>query len=326
MKRNVPKLSGLIRSGAVVPSVSPHATPDDAMPESIPARLPAELTEGDHPHNNLRMIDVALIDPNPLAPREVYTPDMVLDRAEALRNQGQHDPIHVIPHPDYPGRFIIVDGWTRVLACVVHKVSSSLMSEIHTTLTLEEAAWYGYEQNEERQQHCDLDRAFFYEKMIARGESAAEIARRAKLTKPMLTYYRAYTKLPDDVLEIIRGNPTKFGSLVAYNLLKLNEKCGLRKTVSLANKYADEDHPVRWLVNQVQAYINPGEHKATPPLKHVRYGNGFYKQRGDGFEISIQVAPEKRESFALALEALLDTVAQQEHQGPQQSLLDGGGE
>lgn len=259
----------------------------------------------------LRQISVLLIDPNPLAPREVYTSQMVLERAEDLRSQGQHDPIHVTPNPDAPGRYVICDGWTRVQACIEHKVLDSLLAEVHPDLSIKEAAWFGYEQNEGRQQHCDLDRAMFFAKQIGAGMAAAEVARRAKISKPMMSYFQAYTRLPDEVLEIIRNEPAKFGSLVAYNLARLNERCGLRKTVALAGKYAAEDQPVRWLVNQVQAYLNPGEHKSSAPLKHVRYANGFYKQRGDGFEVQINVAPEKREQFALALEELLDTVAVQ---------------
>ncbi len=257
----------------------------------------------------LLYIDVSLIDPNPLAPREVYTHEMILERAEALREQGQHDPIHVIPNQEAPGRYIICDGWTRVQACLAHKVLPALLAEVHTKLSLQDSAWFGYQQNEERQQHCDLDRASFYEKLIAAGESASEIAKKAKLSKSMMSFYRSYAKLPEDVLEVIRQEPTKFGATAAYQLFKLYEACGIRKTISVATRFSDEDHPVRWLVNQVQAHLNTGEKKSATASKNVRYSNGFFKKKGDIFEVSIQVAPEKQAAFAQALEALLDTVA-----------------
>lgn len=302
-KREAPKLSGLLKMGAVV-------APNEVAP--IHDESQAGMNQGGNSpfqSRNLQALAVTLIDPNPLAPREIYTSTMILERAEALRSQGQHDPIHVIPNPQFAGRYIIIDGWTRVLACIQHDVFPTLLAEIHTELTLEAAAWYGYEQNEERQQHCDLDRAFFYEKLIARGIPANEIARRAKLSKTLMSFYRAYSKLPEDVLEIIRASPNKFGANAVYQLWKLHEKCGVRKTVALAGKYAAEDQTYRWLSNQAQAFINPNAQNKLAPSRQIRYVNGYYKQRGDIFEIAITVADEHKKAFSDALEALLNTVA-----------------
>jgi ParB family transcriptional regulator, chromosome partitioning protein len=326
MAKAPPKLSGLIKTGAVVPATPAHELADIPGPGASvavasqpgPVAAPAvepptqtaqAATVDSDTGRNLAMIGVHLIDPNPLAPREVYTPEMILNRAEDLRAQGQHDPIHVIPNPNAAGRFIICDGWTRVQACREHKVFESLLAEIHTELGMQESAWFGYEQNEGRSQHCDLDRAMFYEKLIAAGESPAEVARRAKVSKTMMSFYRAYAKLPEDVLEIVRLHPHKFGATEAYQLAKLYDKAGIRKVVALANKYAAEDQTQRWLTNQVQALLNPVAHKAKTSGKTIRYANGVYKQRGDVFELVITVSAEQREAFAQGLEELLEMAA-----------------
>ena len=319
MAKPLPKVSGLVSMGVVVASTPVRALPDMPSPYESNETLNSGVTLASpvisaptalNLVRNLESIGIHLIDQNPLAPREVYTSAMILDRADDLRAQGQHDPIHVIPNSKEPGRFIICDGWTRVQACRDHKVFDSLLAEIHHELSLEESAWFGYEQNECRSMHCDLDRAMFYEKLIAAGESAVDIARRAKLSKSMMSFYRAYAKLPEDVMEIVRQNPSKFGSLVAYQLHKVHDKCGLRKAVALAGKYAGEDQTVRWLTNQAQALLNPNASKSTTPSKQIRYSNGYYKQRGDVFEVSIAVPEDKRISFSIALEKLLDTVAE----------------
>lgn len=323
MAKTPPKLSGLIKTGAVVPATPAHELADipgpgasaPLEPYAPPAADEAPTQEAQatavdsHSGRNLTMLGVHLIDPNPLAPREVYTPEMILNRAEDLRAQGQHDPIHVIPNPNATGRFIICDGWTRVQACREHKVFESLLAEIHTELGMQESAWFGYEQNEGRSQHCDLDRAMFYEKLIAAGEAPAEVARRAKVSKTMMSFYRAYAKLPEDVLEIVRLHPHKFGATEVYQLAKLHDKAGIRKAVALANKYASEDQTQRWLTNQVQALLNPVAHKAKTSGKTIRYANGVYKQRGDVFELVITVSAEQREAFAQGLEELLELAA-----------------
>lgn len=318
MAKLPPKLSGLVRMGAVVASTPVYALPDMPVREdgnetgdSVESSLLSDSNSAFSTGRNIQSIFVHLIDPNPLAPREVYTPEMISSRAEDLRSQGQHDPIHVIPNPAAAGRYLICDGWTRVQACIQHKVFDSLLAEIHSDLSLEESAWFGYEQNECRAMHCDLDRAMFYEKLLAAGESAAEIAQRAKLSKTMMSFYRAYAKLPVEVMEIILLNPGRFGATVAYQLHKLQERCGTRKAVAVASKFGAEDQTVRWLTNQVQSLTSPTIAKPVAPLKQVRYSNGFLKQRDDLFEVSITVPDDKREAFSLALEKLLETVAEE---------------
>lgn len=311
MPKPPPKLSGLIKTGAVVPGTPAHELADIPDPDRLTSYFKGITvpTLDSSSGRNLAMIGVHLIDPNPLAPREVYTTEMIMNRAEDLRAQGQHDPIHVIPNPSSAGRYIICDGWTRVRACREHKVFDSLLAEIHTDLRLHESAWFGYEQNEGRSQHCDLDRAMFYEKLIAAGEPAAEIARRAKISKTMMSFYRAYSKLPEDVLEIVRSYPYKFGATEAYQLAKLCDKSGARKAVALAYKYASEDQTQRWLINQVQAILNPATPKEKLSGKTIRFANGVYKQYGDTIELFIVVDLDQRETFSHNLEQLLKSVA-----------------
>jgi ParB family chromosome partitioning protein len=289
--------------GVPMPDYSNSRATHNVQQEQAAAVAPAD--------GELIDLSIDLIDPNPLAPREIYTQQMILERADNLRSQGQHDAIHVTPNPNASGRYIICDGWTRVLACREHKALPSLLARVHHDLTPEQSAWFGYEQNEGRQQQCDFDRAMFFEKIIAAGESAAEVSRRAKLSKTLMSFYRAYGKLPDEVLDYVRQDPAKFSANAAYQLAKLHDQCGTRKTVALAAKYAAEDQPVRWLVNQVQAYLSPSVHTATSASKQVRYSNGYYKQKDDKFEVAITVQPERRAEFAAALESLLNTVAEQ---------------
>ena len=278
---------------------SPAATDQGSAPPGVRARPSAgEIIE----------LPVDLIDPNPFAPREIYTPEMIWLRADNLRTQKQHDPIHVIPNPDAPGRYIIADGWTRTLACKTHGVFPTLKAIVHTGLTAEEAAWFGFESNEGREQHCDFDRAMFFEKLIAEGQSPTDVAERAKLSRSQMSMYRAFGKLPSEIIELIKARPAKFGHRVAYELSRIYEFSGVRKAVAIAAKYSDEDHPHRWLINQVQAILHPSGRKQGQAVKHIRYSNGYYKQSSEEFELAIKVAPEKRESFAAALEALLNTV------------------
>src|SRR5450830_1742638 len=170
-------------------------------------------TTGDNTPSSNRslLIPVDLIDPHPTPPRTVYTDETLLERAESLRSEGQLNPIHVMPSPSSPGRYIIIDGWTRVQACQRHKALPELRAEVHPDLSLSEAAWFGWQSNEGREQHCDYDRAMFFEKLIAQGMTAAEVCRRSGYKTGTMTMYRAYARLPGEVIDAITENPLKFG-------------------------------------------------------------------------------------------------------------------
>lgn len=259
-------------------------------------------------------IAVDLIDPHPIPPRTIYSDETILERAESLRTEGQLNPIHVMPNPKAPGRYIIIDGWTRVQACVRHRALPELRAEVHTDLNLDEAAWFGWQSNEGREQHCDYDRAVFFESLIREGMSQAEISRRSGYNKTAITMYRGFAKLPGEVIDYIVENPRKFGHRAAYELSRIFDATqSVRKTLAIALKFVTEDKSVGWVMTQAQAFVTPNKPKQPPPNKKViRYANGSYKQTADVFSLNIKVAPEKRDAFAQALEKLLDDVAIQE--------------
>jgi ParB family chromosome partitioning protein len=312
MAKSPPKFSGLVRAGAFVPATGESNLPDfpAAVTPQSPSPLPASQDESRTAGRDIREIDVELIDPNPLAPREVYTAEMILTRADELMAQGQHDPIHVIPNPGVPGRYIICDGWTRVQACRMHHVLDKLLAEIHQNLTLEQSAWFGYEQNEGRSQHTDLDRAMFFAKLLAAGETQVEIARRTKISPQLMSILMSYRRLPVNVLDVVRTQPQKFSSNAAYHLARLNESVGSERTLALALQFAHENRSIRWLTNQVRLCISPAVAiKPTVTAKTIRYTHGVFTQRGDHFDLSISVPQEHRDEFAAELEALLSKVA-----------------
>lgn len=279
--------------------------------EPYPSQPNTNFESSNETGRDIRLIDPILIDPNPLAPREVYTAKMIKVRAEELRTQGQRDPIHVIPNPAYPDRFIIADGWTRVQACLQHNALGKLLTEVHQELNLESSAWLGWENNEGRSAHTDIDRGLFFSKMLERGQSATEIAAKAKISESAMTFFRAYGKLPPEVMAIMRENSERFGSLVAYNLLRLTEKFGTSAALELMDKYLKDGHGSRWIVAQVKALLTSPSPRPTPSQHtNLKYQNGYLKTRSDGrVEVAIHVAPEKLVEFSKALEALLSTVA-----------------
>lgn len=126
-----------------------------------------------------------------------------------------------------------------------------------------------------------------------------------------MTYFRSFSKLPLEVIELVKEEPSKFSAAIAYQLMKLYEHSGLKKTISLAMRFSEEGRTRSWLISQVQTAMEKHEPKGPASSKQVRYANGYYKQRDNSFEVNIEVDPSKRKEFADALEALIATVGKQ---------------
>lgn len=283
-----------------LPAFKPYSAPS-----TIEADPPSQTTMADG--RDIRTIALELIDENPFAPREVYAPEVLRERAESLRANGQYEVIHVIPHPDKPERFIIADGWTRVTACRVHKVKDSLAAQVHHDLTPMAAAWLGYEHNESREQHCDLDRAFFFDKMYAQGLTQAEVAKKTGISQTQLSFYTAFRKLPEETLQIVRLNPERFPAYIAQNLAKVARKVSEDKASSLASIFNSNGQSVNWMINQCAQLLDkePRTSQKKKVGKIFRYSNGILRQEGGQFDLSLQIEEAHQEEFSKALEQLL---------------------
>lgn len=312
--RKLPQVSGLLAARRFTPTTPASA---DNLKADLHGSVASPASFPDTPSHgrDLRSIDPHLIDENPFAPREIYTPEMLRERADSLTKHGQRDPIHVIEHPEIAGRYMIADGWTRTQACLVHNALPMLLAEVHHGISAPEAAWLGYEQNESREQHCDLDRAMFYEKQYANGMTPADVARRTKLSKTLLSFYRSYSKLPEEVLKIIRLNPKRFGSTAAHHLSRLTQHCSESKIIALATSYSTTDVPLRWLADQCAQITNSAGRTPIKSIgKTVRYDNGTLRQKGSKFDLSLDLPDAtSREAFSLELEQLLAKYGSLEH-------------
>lgn len=306
-KAHQPSLSGR--------SPLPEFKPFTPTPDTEPSASTKPAAEGSR---DIRTVLLELIDENPYAPREVYSPEVLRERAESLRANGQYEVIHIIPHPDRPGRFMIADGWTRVTACRVHKVLDALAAQVHHDLSPLQAAWLGYNQNESREQHCDLDRAFFFDKMYAQGLTQSEIAKKTGISQTQLSFYTAFRKLPEETLQIIRLNPSRFPAYIAQNLAKVARKVSEDKASSLASIYSTNGQSVNWMINQCSLLLEkePRSPQKQKVGKVFRYSNGVLRQKGSQFDLSIEIDEADQEEFNKALEQLLSKFAK--HAAPQE--------
>lgn len=201
--------------------VAPPPPADEGL-SSIGEAMAGIQTMDEDADAPIKLIPLDLIDPNPLAQRTIYTDEVLLEIATSLKENLQRDPIHVRPNPEAPGRFVIWDGWTRVLA--IRKfgeefdLPARVEARVHKNLNELEACVQGYFQNDERHPPTEYDRGMLFFKLKnERGLSSAEIVEKFKIkSKSDLTYYLAFGDLPDAVLPIAMANAATFGRSLAY--------------------------------------------------------------------------------------------------------------
>lgn len=266
-----------------------------------------------------RLLRADLIHANPYGPRsdDSYTAEVLEAMYLSLQERGQADAIHVIPHPDRPGHFMISDGWTRTLACQTHNKDFQLRARVHFEMDPVEAGAYGYRQNEERKAHTDYDRAQWVKKLLDGEMSKERIQAIGKFSPTMMTYLLAFHRLPDEVLAVVRGNKEKFAATVVYYLNRLYEQRGMKQTVKLAMEFSEERRTRSWLVGEVGNLLTP---RSTVPNKpaatHIRYANGYLKEQEGRFSLSLQPDPDLREKFAEELEELVSRFAKMDTPSP----------
>ncbi len=257
---------------------------------------------------DIRVLKLSQIHENPFQPREVYTAETKRNRALSIKADGQYDLIHVIPHPTIPGEFMIGDGWTRVSGCIEYEVCEELTGEVHHNKTPLEAAWMGYEQNEQREQFCDLDKAFFFDKLYAQGQTQEQVETRTGISQAKLSNYAAFKKLEPQLLDLVRQNGKRFGAFLIPHLVKVSTKVSPEKALLLAMSFSSGEQSTRWFVEQCGALIEKHKKKPSAPGKSgriIRYNNGTLKEKNGKFDLSIQVAVERRDAFNAELERLL---------------------
>ncbi len=256
-------------------------------------------------------IDALRIHKNKFPPREQYNDTAIQEIADSIEKSGQRDAIHVIPHPEKPGSFIIGDGWTRVQAIRVRNLQDlKVKAIVHEELTEEEVAWLGYEENEQRTQHTDFDRAMFYKKWRDVGWTWEMLSKSTKIPVGTLYPYGNYDRLDPDLLDFAKRFPQKMSVNAVTQLNKIAEAKGRDFAVDLCKVFIENDHPFKWLKEKAQvACANPEKKQARKSSQvkfHRRYASGYFRQRSDGqVEIVGTIPQAKLEEFNAMMDKFL---------------------
>lgn len=319
---SVPMVLPQLRSAAgdkaslqTVPELEPErsleASSINAVEQNSTPYFKVPPSEGDY-----ILIDAGLIDQNAHPPRTFYLEENIKSVADSMHQSGQRDAIHVIPNPDKPGRYIIGDGWTRVLATRSYNINDNkVLAKVHFDLTEEQASWLGYSQNKDRSPPSDLDLASYYQGWHEKGVSWEEIANRAGVSKALMSYYAAFHKLDAKVLSLVRASPERFSANAVFHISRLQAQAGSDQALHIANRFLLNEQSIKQLRESVdEALERLGRQKSSrgatnKVVLHRAFPGGQFRQRQNGLvEMSATVPEDRISYFNQRLEELLKEV------------------
>lgn len=308
VQRKPPKVSGLLRSGAVVASDSPYAQPDvstptrpDAAPS--PVRFGAEVIAPENkaddstssvPEMNLSdgeevMLPIDLIDVSPFQPRIKIDEQAISALGLSIASEGQINAIIVRP---MNGRYELVGGEHRWLA--MQSIGKTEIRAVIRELSDEQAALMSLADNEARKDLCDYERAVSYKALLDKKlvKNAAHLSRVVGKTEMEISRCLAFHKLPDDVIPLLKECPDFLSARAAGEFAKYVLAGDDDLTMLAIRKVFDGKFDVlsalNWLKSESRARHSPS---APAAKKTLLVGDRFMgEMRVEGRKVVITCA------------------------------------
>ena len=276
----------------------------------------------------VKTLPIALVKDHPRNARQVYDPARVDEMATTIARDGQRVPAVVMPDPDVPGGYLLIEGRYRKRA-LISLGRSTILASIVEPLSDLEAYRLSLLLNEERNDQTILDNALSWKTMLDDGTYRGQdhIAEHLNIKQGTVSKTLALLDLPASVLGIIRTRPASFGIRVAQELRQLSKLMDEAMLESLAEQIIAEKLSVRDLERLRERKAHEPltrERSRAYPLQWGETRLGSIREFEDGrLKIDLSNAPEAlRINIVNAVKkALIDTIAVdsgQKHRDPAQ--------
>jgi ParB family chromosome partitioning protein len=235
------------KESAVPLSASPSPAPPVSGEDYVVRSLPISMVK-DHPRNA----------------RQVYDPARIDEMATTIARDGQRVPAVVMPDPQTPGGYLLIEGRYRKRA-LISLGRTTILASIVEPLSDLEAYRLSLLLNEERNDQTILDNALSWKTMLDDGTYRGQdhIAEHLNIKQGTVSKTLAVLDLPARVLNIIRIRPASFGIRIAQEMRQLSKLVDEAALESIAEQVVAEKLSVRDLERM-------RERKAHEPLTRER--------------------------------------------------------
>jgi len=223
----------------------------DALIPQTPASeaSPAEMVDQVH------VLSIDRIVPNPRQPRTVMTGDGLEELAESIRERGVIEPLIVRPLPD--GNFELVAGERRLRASA--RAGKTEVPAIFRDMDDRGSLEIALIENIQREDLNAVDEARAYQRLVEEfGRTHAEISKAVGKNRSTITNLLRLLHLPDPVLEHLSKGALSVGH--ARVLLKIEDP---KRQSAIAEQMIEEG----WNVREAEQRIGHEAEKGRPAPK-----------------------------------------------------------
>ncbi|SAK60226.1 parB-like partition protein [Caballeronia hypogeia] len=217
---------------------------------------------------------------NPYNPRSFYNAETIEGLARSFEQEGQLEPIKVTRLPEFPGKFVIIDGERRLRAGK-SRGDEFIDAEICEE-TLEKQTLYlrAYRANKERDEQTVFDDAVAWKRLLEEGiyREYSELAAAVGEAPSHVNKVILLNSLPTSFLTQMARFPKSVGLAHAYNLKLILERAGQPVAEHWLHEILEGRASVRRL-EQVAAADAPTK-RGGPRRTH--YQSRVQFKRGDG--------------------------------------------
>lgn len=248
-----------------------------ASGSSAPAAASDAASPATQINEVLREVALDLIDPNPFNARKIYRAKRITELAASIGANGQDQPgIATMRN----GRYILVAGHYRLKALAMLR-NRPMMLLVRPDLTDCQLYEMSFRENQEREDQTTLDNALAWKELLEKRVygTEAELAEAIGFSAPSITKTMAILRMKEQVLDIIRDDPSKFGISVAYELALFSDVAPLEETLEIAKGVIAEEVSRKSIQDARQRFAKPQNPRKTKEIART------YKISREGSDI-----------------------------------------
>lgn len=222
-------------------------------------------------------VGLSQVKESPFNPRHFYLARRLEDLISSIAEQGQQQPIHVVPDYDRPGEFFLHDGGRRVRAMrnLKHAKARAMVVDVPVGI---QSYKLGYELNTRRDNQTPFDNAVKWTYLLQNGffASQKELAEALGQDESIVSQTLTIGKLPEEVMVEMLTNQDRFPVRVAYEVSKFHQDNvgSLEKTLDLVERIVRLDMKVRQVI-EFRSRFNAARRgeSQTPRVARQRSGS-----------------------------------------------------
>lgn len=184
-------------------------------------------------------------------------PRRLEDLVASIAENGQQQPIHVVPDYENPGQFFLHDGGRRerALRTLRHAKAKAIVVDVPVGI---QSYKLGYELNTRRENQSPFDNAVKWTYLLENKHfsSQKELAETLGQDESIVSQTLAIGKLPEDVMREMLENQERFPVRIAYEVSKFYQDVDgdVETTLSLIELIVRREMSVRKVVEYRSAY------------------------------------------------------------------------